>query len=234
MTTFSQLVDKMISETKRPDMIAEIATYVNQTLRELHFEPQRGNAVFLRENMKEDQITSLVETGLTWAIPDPTVFQGLQAVRFDSVFIDDQQSWPEEVTVGRGMTSRTEGWYRAGGNVFFFGYGGINGRVSLAWYEYVKALKYYTVDTRPASYDIESGWSYKSEFNTSDEQRALAQRLTSNWILLRWDSVVEEGVRAKIYKRTSDTERARTSYSMYSTLRQGFISSESAVISGAW
>ncbi len=51
---------------------------------------------------------------------------------------------------------------------------------------------------------------------------------------MRWSMVVEEGLRAKIYKRISDTERARTAYSLYAQQRQGLITSERADNGGAW
>ena len=46
MTTFSQLVDSVVSETKRPDLVSEIATYLNQTIREVHFSADRNAALF--------------------------------------------------------------------------------------------------------------------------------------------------------------------------------------------
>src|SRR3546814_5049537 len=54
--------------------------------------------------------------------------------------------------------------------------------------------------------------------------RSLAK--ATNWILSRHEDVVAEGARAKVYKRLSYTERARTSYSMYMSLRGGFWRSE--------
>jgi hypothetical protein len=232
MTTFSQMVDKMVAETNRPDLITEIASYLNQTLRELHMEPTRGNAVLYRENLKEERIVSAVETGLSWTIPKVTVFQALAAAKFESVYTSDGEVWAEELTPGRKMSERLYYYYRAGAQFVFSGFGGVNASVALAWYEYVPYLKYYASNLRPAEYDVETGWAYADVINTPELQAA-AELKTSNWILLRWPTVVEEGLRAKVYKRASDDNRARTSYSMYTTLRQGLYSSEAANVNPA-
>lgn len=238
MTTFSQLVDKMVAETKRPDLQTEIGSYLNQTLRELHMEPGKGNAVFFRDNLKENQITSNVDTGFFWTVPKPSTFQGLTAVRYESVVVDHDHVWAKEFPIGRGMSRERHYYYRAANNVFFHGYGGVNGVVSLAWYEFVPSLTYYAVGVRPAQYAEDptgesDGWTYAPSITTPDQQ-TIAQIQCSNWLLLRWATVIEEGLRAKVYKRLSDAVRAGTSYSMYSTLRQGLYSSEVAQLGGAW
>lgn len=238
MTTFSQLVDKMVKETLRPDLLTEIGSYLNQTLREVHMEPSKGNAVFFRDNLKEDRLTATRDQGFSWAIPQPSVFQGLQAVRYDCVYTNDKPTYSEEMSPGRGMAAKYWTHYRSGRTVFFHGYGRTNDSISLAWYEYVPNLQYYVVALRPAQYQedptgVTDGWTYAPSI-TTPEQEAIAQIQCSNWLLLRWPTVIEEGLRAKIYKRVADQARAALSYSMYTTLRQGLVSSESADINGAW
>src|SRR6478735_8331283 len=95
MTTFSQLVDEMIVETRRPDLKTEIATYLNQTIREVHFEPSRGNVVHYGENRKETQLTANVDSGYIWDIPNPSTFQGIEAVRFPSQMLGRAEYAPE-------------------------------------------------------------------------------------------------------------------------------------------
>lgn len=234
MTTFSQLVDKMVAETKRPDMRAEVSTYLNQTLRELHFEPQRGNAVFYRDNYKEQRVEATLDEGFSWAIPRPQVFQAVNAARYDSVWVDGMQVWAREMRPGLAMAREPYAFYRVGGSFSFNNYGGVGATISLSWYEYVAALKYYVQGLRPASYDIESGWTYLEAYDVNDATRLAARELTSNWILLRWSTIIEEGLRAKVYKRVADEVRARTSYSLYSTLRQGLYTGETADVGGPW
>src|SRR3546814_15245541 len=53
MTTFSQLVDTIMSESRRPDLQTEIATYINQTVRELHFDSEQNKILYFNDNMRE-------------------------------------------------------------------------------------------------------------------------------------------------------------------------------------
>lgn len=238
MTTFSQMVDTMVLETRRPDLLRDIVSYLNQTIRELHFNPENGQAVFYRDNLKEDIITASVEEGLFWDIPYPQVFQQIAGCRYDSVFnLHGENIWAMEMLQpNRAMETQRYWFYRSGQRVFFKNYGGIGARISLSWYEYPKSLVYYGVDCRPCEVD-EYGFKYGESFlgETADDPcRVSAQHLCTNWLLMRWATVIEEGLRAKIYKRTSDSERARTSYSMYQSLRIGLVTAESADVSGTW
>lgn len=233
MTTFSQMVDDMVLESKRPDLRTEIASYLNKTLRDLHSEPSRGGAVGLRSNMKELRVTAASDTIFTWEMPKVSTFQFMQAVRYDSVVDrEGKGQWANELLPGKGMNNYDYFYYQVGTGFAFQGYGGIGSSISLAWYEYVPNLKYYSAATRPATYDEIFGWTYLPAYDTNDATRLIAQQLSSNWILLRWKSFVEEGVRAKIYKRLSDTERARTSYSMFAQDRAQFYSAEGINIPG--
>lgn len=226
MTTFSQLVDEMVSELKRPDLASEIASYVNQTIRELHFTENQNAAILFQDNFREELLVADSETVQSWEIPNPQIFQQLTAVKYPSVTTrlgDDV--WPEPTTPGRHLAGMDYYYYRVGQTYVFTGFGGIGGQIALGYFEYPRSLKYKTVASRTATYDVDSGWAYADGVNT-DELQAAARELSSNWILLRWKILVEEGVRAKVYKRLSDTERARTAYSLYSSLRHGFWTAE--------
>lgn len=230
MTTHSQLVDEMILETRRPDLRTEISTYVNLTIRELHFTPERGSAIAYRENLRELSLVADLALGYAWTIPNHETFQFMAAVRFDSVFNrDDTPVYVQERTPGRILNQLTEFYYRAGNYFTFAGYGGVDSTISLAYYEYPRRLKYYLTADRPATWDDESGWSYHEDVDELNEEETLAAReKVSNWLLLRWHDVVAEGVRAKVYKRIADEQRSKTSYSLYSQLRNGLFTSEIA------
>lgn len=229
MTTFSQLVDRIVNETRRPDLLVDIGDYLNQTIRELHFTPERGNAIFYRDNLREVQLTANSESAFRWQIPLPAVFQGMQAVRFDSVATRDvDQVYARETIPSRAIQGLEHFYYRAGDTYVFSGFGGLNANISLAYYEYPRRLKYRALAERFASWDDESGWSYHDDWDDTDELKLDARNLSSNWLLLRWADVCAEGLRAKVYKRTSDDARARTCYSLYSQLRQGLFTSEVA------
>ena len=236
MTTFSQLVDKITLETRRPDLRADVATYVNQTLRELHFEPTRGNVIMFRDNLFEDILYADTEQGFAWDIPAPGLFQAIAGVRYDSaVDQDGNPCWAQQVdSPSRVMNTIRHWFYRVGGRVFFKGYGGLNALISLSWYQYVPSLKYYESAVRPATLDELGVATYLPAYDVDAATRLNALDLTTNWLLRRWDTVIEEGVRAKIYKRITDTERARTCYSMYQTLRQGLFTAETADVTGSW
>lgn len=235
MITFSQLVDEMVSETRRPDMRAEIATYLNQTLREVHFEPSRGNVIFYAENRQDIQLTATAESGEVWPIPNPATFQGVEAVRFASHYLG-RFEFASEINPGPNTASKPFIWYRAGPQLVFggaVGYGGIGGIIQISYFEYPRALKYKDAAAREATYDVDSGWTYAVAYNDTPENRAIARERTSNWLLFRWSDVLREGLRAKIYKRLSDQLRSQTSYSLYQQLRQGLFTSEVAELSGA-
>lgn len=226
MTTYSQLVDEMILELRRHDLKVQIGEYLNQTLREVHFSPlpQEQNAViYYRENFREALLAANLESGFGWDIPDPAVFQAMQVVKY----LSGCEEYPPELIPSRGLKGREAFYYRAGSHYSFAGYGGLNAAIAIGYYEYPRRLRYYEPLLRPAEYDSDLGWTYAEAFDQSEETRLAAREYCSNWLLLRWDSVIKEGVRAKVYKRIGDDPRARTCYSLYMSLRAGLMSSES-------
>ncbi len=226
MTTFSQLVDEMVTEIGRPDMRDALASYLNQTIRECHFDPREGSIVHYASNRVEEQLTADVAEGFVWEYPDPARFQQIEAVRYDSVhFSEDKTRYIEERVPSPGQAGWPHFWYRTGNAIAFSGYGGINALISLSYFQYPKRLKYIATGSRPALYDSDDGWTYAVSVNTP-ELEAAARAQTSNWMLLRWADVLSEGVRAKAYKRVADEVRARTSYSLYMMLREGLMTAE--------
>lgn len=239
MTTFSQLIDEIVAETRRPDLLREAVRYLNQTIREIHQEPSGSNTVYYAENLREIQIQATVESGHVWDAPNPSVHQGVTAVRFDDAHrrenINYYHSTLEEDIYathqrpGPGFGREYFAYYRGGSRYVFggkIGYGGIGARITIAYFEFPRDLKYMPPDERPAVFDSYDGWLYTDAANVSDETRLAAREQTSNWLTLRWESTLMEGLRAKIYKRLSDTERARTSYSLYESLRRGVFTTE--------
>ena len=234
MTTYSQLVDAMILESRRPDMAAEIQAYVNQTIRELHFTPDTNAALLYRENLREAQLIANTESAFSWDQPNPATWQTMAAVRFNSML--DNTGLPRFANPrmpGRGMNPMECSYYQSGGSFIFQNYGGLNAVIDLAYYEYPTRLKYYAPADRLASYDVETGWSYHVSVTTPEAQ-VTAREKSSNWILLRWEDLIREGVRAKIYKRTGDDTRGRTAYSAFTAMRRNIESSELATQDGIY
>ena len=232
MTTFSQLVDSIVAETNRRDLLTTVASYLQQTIRECHIDPERNTALFLWPNYAEAQVTADSELAFAWQIPDTTRFQGLQAVRYDSVYEDGNVKFALPLVPGRVGSQQLHAYQLVGDRVIFKGYGGLNRTISIAYFQFPKALKYYTAALRPASYDVEAGYTYLPAHDVDATTRENARLLTTNWLLERWSMVLEEGVRAKIYKRLADTERARTCYSLYMGLRLGLQNTEGADLAG--
>jgi hypothetical protein len=222
------MVDEIAAETRRLDIVTDIARYVNQTIRELHFSGDRRAAQFFRSNFRESQLTTLVESGYVWDIPNPDLFQALSAVKYPEMFdFQGNPIWAQEVRPGVRQNSLTAYWYRVGESIAFSGYGSGGNIILVGYYEFPKSLKYFAVEAdRPASYDVVDGWTYHADYDIDDASRLVARELVSNWLLLRWADVLAEGVRAKTFKRVSDEARSKLSYSAYEALRQGLWTSE--------
>ena len=226
------MVDDIVSEVKRPDLTSEISRYVNQTIRECHFSTDRQAAIFYRDNFNELLLTATSESGQTWTMPNPTTFQKMAGVKYPGQYDSNGKPiWATETVPGRHLNQMCHYYYQVGADFVFSGYGGINGQIAMGYFAFPASLKYKSVATRPAWYDPETGWHYHEDIIT-DEDKAAARLVCANWLLLRWSDVVSEGVRAKVFKRVSDTERARNCYSLYGQLRQGLMTSEVADVGG--
>lgn len=227
MTTHSQLVDSILQETLRPDMVAAASAYLNQTIREMHFDPARNNALVLMENYREVQVTATTESQFMWEYPNPGLFQALIAVRYDCVVdADNCAVYAKHLGPSRRMEREDHVVQQAGGRLAFKGYGGYGAPITIAYSEYPPSLVYQPVESRLVTINNFGQPAYVGTPTEQQQQQYLKE--ATNWILMRWADVVAEGVKAKLYKRLGDETRQRTSYSLYSQLRQGFISSEEA------
>lgn len=231
MTTFSQLVDDAMFEVKRPDMVREIADYLNQTIRECCASPQSNLAALYTSNLIETQLTATSED-LVWDVPNVGTFQHLLAVRYDSVYSDGDPVYAKPMSPGRAMNSQSFFWYRAGNYVVFKGFGGVGALVSLAYFEYPRSLKYKAVANRKVTWDDETGFTYDPTL-TTPELQAAAYLLECNWMLERWEDALKEGLRAKVYKRVGDDTRAARCYSFFMGQRNLLFTSES-ISAGGW
>lgn len=230
MLTFSQLVDNLVSEVKRPDLTSDIVKYLNQTVRECHISPDRNAIQFYRDNAREIQLTATSESNYVWDIPKPQLFQAIASVNYPLQFDSHGQSvWPTETRPGRHLSQMTHYFYRVAQSVVFAGAGGVGGLINVYWYEYPGSLPYLKQGCRPMEYDSYGNKIYAPEW-IHDHARDDADVLCTNWMIDRWADVISEGVRAKVYKRVSDDSRARTCYSLYQQLRQGLVTAETALL----
>lgn len=232
MTTFSQAVDKMIAETARQGQRDMAATFLNETLRTLHFTNypnMPAQPVGLGENRIEDVITANVDDGMVWTIPNTTRHQYLACVYYPAMGKYAHPAKPETMYIDVDAIDNEFNYYRSGPAYVLNGFGGTGSEIWLGWFEYVKRLKYYPAgDTRPAEYDDETEtWTYSTAYDVNPTTRAAAQELTSNWILQRWPDLCYAGIRAKLYGRGADDPKAKTYYSAFEGMRPGFIAAES-------
>ncbi len=231
MQTFSQLVDSIVLETRRPDLTTDIARWLNQTVRECHFDPESGNALTFKSNLNEERITATLASGQTWVVPDVSRFQTEMAFRFDNMLdLDGYPVYAKRSTPGKMMEREFYMYYQVADTFVFGGlkgYGGIGATLSLSWFEFAPSLKYFASGSRPAVWDdVNNAWVYAPAYDVDATTRQAAQDLVTHWMIQRWTSILEEGLRAKVYKRLSDEGRQRTSYSLYQQLRRGLVTSE--------
>lgn len=222
MTTFSQLVDDMAAETLRPDFLRNgvIASYTNQTIREVHTMNDGQRVCRFSSNREEFRLnTGDTDTGFSWAIERVNCYQATESVYYPAVQRPARELNPGsfDVNVGRDDVSERFSYYRSGPTMWFRGYGGAGQEIWISAFYYPRSLVYHAVGERWATWDPETeSFTYKPSTGKTTEE---LEDLSTNWILLRWGELVKEGVRAKVYKRLADSARAQLCYSAYMNAR---------------
>lgn len=229
MTTFSQIVDDVIRITGRPDQILLIPGFVNQTIRELHSEPQSQGLVKYGENLFELEFSPDVDQGYVFTIPRVHRFQTLECFFYSTIGRYAFPKTPSTMFDGVYTPDRRSNYYRSGSNFILNGYGGTDSLVKAAWFEYPPSFKYYAVAARPATFNDETGeWTYLPAYVT-DEEKETARDLVSCWLLLRYKELVTQGACAKVFARMSDSERGKVAYSLFQSGRTQLIAAETFV-----
>ena len=225
MSTFSQIVDELATEHLRPDLLVTICEYLNQTIRELHMAKGTGNAILFDSNRVEAQF---VPSSLPaqWPIPVTTRFQRLETVFYVERGVYARKLNPTRV-YENGHNNFDPYWYRSGQYIILNGLNqGETAKIS--YFEFPRRLAYYPTSQRPASFNFESeAFTYLTSYDTDDNTRLTAQGLVTNWMLLRWPTVLKEGVRAKVFKRLGEKDRAIMAFSAFEAQREGLNSAES-------
>lgn len=225
MTTLSQIIDDLIAETMRPDMKRQMVGFANQTIRELHFEKNSGMAIGFKSNLVETYLTADNDDGFGYDIPRPQLFQRVEAVWFDSIGRYVRESNPASSMLSD-LDSRFS-WYRSGHRLVFNGYGGVGSGIRLAYFEYPRRLEFYDQASRPVKWDTtEDIFVYKVEYDGTPELREKALWLSTNWLIYRWQDYVMQGVKAKVYARLQQMDRARLAYAAFKEMVPHIISAE--------
>lgn len=225
---FSELVDTCVARSGRVDKKTDIASWANLTVQQM-----TGKHVF-EKNMVEDLLATTADP-YTWQ--RPTRWQRLRTVYYQTMDI-----WPEFVMPGRAQ--RDKNYFYYGGSTYYVFKGCLVGQesIKICYYQYPPALKYLDVGKRPAVYHPETDeWEYfdltgvagltapyNQNFASGDPATELqARELVSNWCLMDYQNLTEEGVLAKIFKGVDDQQRAATHYSFFETnYREVFLQNE--------
>lgn len=229
MSTFSQVVDELVTEHLRPDLRTSIAAYLNATIREVHMREQGGTPIYYESNRLEDTGTIAALPAL-WDIPSVPRFQVLE-----TLFFPDYGEYAKKRAPARVHLTQFNGspfyWYRTGSAIAMSGIL-VGQDFNISWFEFPKTLLYYVSGQRPMTWSEETELpTYHTvgatDYNLNAASRALADSLTTNWLILRWKEMLKQGVRNKIFVRLGEETRARASYSIYSGLRGQCMASES-------
>jgi hypothetical protein len=229
MSTFSQLIDEVASELRRPDLVPAIAAYLNQSIREMHFK-SGGTGVqhpaFYAANRFEAQVVIPSDGTYTWPIPNSTTFQTLEAAYVPDVSGYWEPKTPRSIN-RESLSSFAERRFYRSGPVFVFTNMVTGYTLNLSWFEYPRRLFYQPVSERIVIYNPETdGFELVAGGIPTEEQLLLV----TNWLLERWsDSALKEGIRAKVWKRLGDDTRAKMAFSAFGAARQMVFLSEDMI-----
>jgi len=210
MTTFSRIVDELaLQEFNRPHMRSVIASYLNQTIRDVHFKKGNNALVHFPENRREAEFL-ITDLPALWPIPNPPDFQVVETIY--------------NKTLGRYLVQRTPAnafelntdpnerfyWYRTGASIALNGVS-IDQTVLISYFEFPRQLVYFVDNQGPAV------WDPLNQVFVPDDPIAIAQ--VSNWLLQRHSEALKEGVRAKLYRRLDNEIQSRLSWSEFQDVR---------------
>ncbi len=227
MTTLSQVIDEIVEETGHQELRLAIPSWLHQTLRELHFND--ATPMKYPDNLFEDYVTADSDEGYLYPLVAPQQFQVMESVYYETRGI---YAPPRSPAASMAFLEQINGdvyHYRTGGYIALSGYGGTGATVKIAYYLIPPRLQdFKNASLRPAQWDEENQvWVYLPAYDVDATTRADALTKTTNWLLLRHKEVIMEGVRAKLYKRLNDPDRAKIAFSAYNSMK-GIVFSEAA------
>ena len=224
MTTFSQLVDELVTELVRPDLKSYIMASLNQVIREVHTGNDR--TVYRFASNRVEAIINVGNEGATYLyeIPNFNRFQDVEAIWIPRISQFAKPRPPGSVIISDGMRVNDRAtWYQSGNYLAIGGYGAAGIDLHLSMFYYPRSLVYHKdhpntgTDPRWAEFNVETEtWTYQTGTPYTDEE---LRDMSTNWLLLRWTEMLREGVRSKVYKRLGDQQRAALTYSNYMNFR---------------
>lgn len=215
MTTFSQLIDELVLELLRPDYRAAMASWANQTIREIHNRPNSNTPIYFEANRYEDELEINTDNVYLWPLPSVTRFMGVEAIWLNQPGCYVRKRGPRQSRVVHLHPNEGISWYR-GGNTVAIG-GVVNGWTgAISYFQFPQFLAYKAIGARSIVYDIATDTYLLIGGGSPTEDQLFTE---THWVLQRWPDVVKEGVRSKMWRRAGDDMRARTSFSAYETAR---------------
>lgn len=225
MTTFSRLVDDITAELVRPDMTAAVASYANQTVREMHFRPGVNAPVLYDANRIEDILNVTTEGTWLWSIPFATRFQQVEAIFHDQFGVYIEPRNPRIALKEDWSPYANLFYYRSGPALALSGVG-VGQTAKISYFIYPPSLAYKPTTgpgARKIRFDPDTE-SYQLITGGTPTEADLA--VETHWMLERWADTVKQGVRAKIWGRLAEMERSRLAFSAFESARTAVWNSE--------
>ena len=183
---FSELVDRCVSISGRPDQLTSITACANEVLR----------TISKRGDWPDDSMEEIVPTppGQSHVVWTPEV--GRSRFRREEYIEDARGAEPTAVRPSRRIRDISFYYYRSGDSFVF---NGAVGDLKIYYYAYQPWLRYYAVGSRPSVFDLATGeWTDPSE-------SALAQ--VTNWMLERHNAIVEAGTLQRFFASKQDARQ---------------------------
>lgn len=219
MTTFSQLVDTAIVMSSRNDLVAQAASWLNQTIREFYL-GENGMPVVFDEDRLEFSLTGENNGAgamtYVWDIPEANRLQFIETVQYAYYPVNARRRSPGHSPELSRFSNPDElfYYYQTGQSLACVNYGLVGAEIKVSLFQFPKSLVYYRKDERPAVWsDVDQGFEYHPRI--VGESNAALEAISTNWLLMRHRYVLLDGVLAKIFKRLADKERAAMYYSSY-------------------
>ncbi len=224
---FSELVDEVAVLSGKPNRKADVARYVNATIRECVVRQE------WHRSLVEDQfVVSVVPATLD----RPSQLRHLRTVNYNG------DIYPKFIEPGR-KQNESDYFYYASTTYYVFAGVTVGDTINYAYYTNLKHLSYYDASTgseRPAVFDeLTDTWTYwdsaTSTFISTLGSTTLddaAEALVTNWLITDWKELIIEGSLAKLFKITKD-DRAGITFALYKSMQIDLEKGEQFASTGA-
>jgi hypothetical protein len=201
---FSELVDRAVHISGRPDAITDIAYFANETMRN----------VSKRSDWREDSVEELVNVpsdGILKWVPEV----GRSRFRREEYLEDGCGCRPKFVLPNSQLNKFPSCVYYVSGGDFIFQR--LCSPLKIFYFAYQPWLEYYPLNARPAVFDVKTNSWAATAANIA---------LVSNWMLERQNSLILDGTLASFFAVKQDP-RQQVHYSKFEQGINHLVSAES-------